>query len=52
MVVSVAILGFIGIILAPVILIVIKSLWEKGYFHLWLFKEAANKKIPIKQKVE
>jgi len=45
MVVSVAVLGFIGIILAPVILVVIKSLWEKGYFHLWLFKEGANKKI-------
>ncbi|QJX80835.1 sporulation integral membrane protein YtvI [Priestia megaterium] len=45
MVVSVAVLGFIGIILAPVILVVIKSLWEKGYFHLWLLKEGTSNKI-------
>lgn len=37
MVICVAVLGFIGLILAPVILVIIKSLWEKGYFHLWLF---------------
>ncbi|MED2737311.1 AI-2E family transporter [Bacillus toyonensis] len=37
MVTSVSILGFIGLILAPIILVVIRSLWVKGYFQLWLF---------------
>ncbi|WP_176397748.1 AI-2E family transporter [Bacillus cereus] len=37
MVTSVSVLGFIGLILAPIILVVIRSLWVKGYFQLWLF---------------
>lgn len=28
--------GVIGIFLAPVILTVVKSLWTKGYLHLWI----------------
>jgi sporulation integral membrane protein YtvI len=47
MIVSVSILGFIGIILAPVILLIIKSLWEKGYFSLWLL---GKKRIQIIKK--
>ncbi|WP_456364045.1 sporulation integral membrane protein YtvI [Priestia aryabhattai] len=44
MVVCVAVLGFIGIILAPVILVIIKSLWEKEYFHLWILKGSQGTK--------
>lgn len=38
-----AIFGFIGFILAPVILVIIKSLWGKGYFHIWLFSKQKEK---------
>lgn len=37
--------GVIGIILAPIFLVIMKSLWEKGYFSLWLF----NNEIKIKK---
>ncbi len=35
MFVMTAILGFVGLILTPVVLVIIKSLWEKGYFQTW-----------------
>lgn len=38
MLISVSVLGVVGIILAPVILVIIKSLWTKGYFRIWLCK--------------
>ena len=36
--------GVVGIFLAPVILAVIKSLWTKGYLHLWILGER-NKRL-------
>lgn len=45
MVISSLIFGIIGIILAPIFLVIIKSLWEKGYFSLWL----CNNKTKIGQ---
>lgn len=50
MVITVSVLGVVGIFLSPVIMVIIKSLWEKEYFHFWLLGNKRDSNVVDSEK--